>query len=275
MAYFGDYHTHTTYSHGKGTVEDNVLAALKCGFKEIAITDHGFHHMTYNVRRMDWPYIRRDVELMRRKYPMIKILLGLESNLVSATGGVDITPADMDILDILVCGYHKFIRADRFGDQFGFFLPNFVLSTIGKNSKRLIAKNTDAYIKMLEKYDVDTISHICCTAPVDVYEVAKAAAHYGTLIEINNKNIRSSTLCSSCSDAEWEKILKSDAEFIVDSDAHKPSAVGGFEKADKLIDRVGIPRERIANWERTPVFRSHKAKEEILRAGEKTIGDAH
>ena len=102
MAYFGDYHTHTTYSHGKGTVEDNVLAALKCGFKEIAITDHGFHHMTYNVRRMDWPYIRRDVELMRKKYPMIKILLGLESNLVSTSGGVDITSADMDVLDILV-----------------------------------------------------------------------------------------------------------------------------------------------------------------------------
>ena len=128
---------------------------------------------------------------------------------------------------------------------------------------------------MLEKYDVDTISHICNTAPVDVCEVAKAAAHYGTLIEINNKNIRSSTLCSSCTDEEWEKILKTDVEFIVDSDAHKPSAVGDFEKADKLIDRVGIPRERIANWERTPVFRSHKAKEEILRVGEKTIGEVN
>ena len=27
--FYGDYHTHTIYSHGKGSVEDNVLAAEK------------------------------------------------------------------------------------------------------------------------------------------------------------------------------------------------------------------------------------------------------
>ena len=267
MAYFGDYHTHTIYSHGSGTVEDNVLAAVKKGLKEIAITDHGFHHMTYNVRKMDWPYIRRDVELMRKKYPMINILLGLESNLVSTTGGVDITSADMSVLDILVCGYHKFVKPDRLSDQFGFFLPNLVLSTLGKTSRGLTARNTDAYIKMLEKYDVDTISHICNVAAVDVVEVAKAAAHYGTYIEINNKNIKARTMTSSCTDKQWEQILMTDAEFIVDSDAHKPYRVGVFDRAEKLIERVGIPRERIANWERLPRFRSRVAKEEVLKVG--------
>ena len=52
MSFWGDYHTHTIYSHGKGTIEENVVRALKSGLKEIAITDHGFRHMTYNVRRM-------------------------------------------------------------------------------------------------------------------------------------------------------------------------------------------------------------------------------
>ena len=273
MAFFGDYHTHTLYSHGKGTVEENVLAAIKRGLKEIAITDHGFHHMTYNVRKMDWPFIRRDVDRMRKKYPMINILLGLEINLVSLDGGLDITPADIKYLDILVCGYHKVVKPERLRDQFGFFLPNLILDAFHRTTKAQMIRNTDAYIKALSKYDIDIISHICNGAAVDVTEVAKAAAFYGTLIEINNKNIKPKTLCSSCTDKQWEQILATDARFVVDSDAHKVEAVGHFERAESLIERIGIPYDRIENYNRTPVLRSHKAKEELLKIGKPDKGE--
>ena len=35
-----DLHTHTTYSHGKGSVEDNVREAFNKGLEYIAISDH-------------------------------------------------------------------------------------------------------------------------------------------------------------------------------------------------------------------------------------------
>ena len=35
-----DHHTHTTYSHGKGSIADNVRVAAAKGLKSIAITDH-------------------------------------------------------------------------------------------------------------------------------------------------------------------------------------------------------------------------------------------
>lgn len=78
MSFWGDYHTHTIYSHGKGTIEENVVRALKSGLKEIAITDHGFRHMTYNVRRMDWKTMRQETEFLKTKYPSINIYLGLK-----------------------------------------------------------------------------------------------------------------------------------------------------------------------------------------------------
>ena len=33
MIIYGDYHTHTTYSHGKGSIIDNAIAAKNKGLK--------------------------------------------------------------------------------------------------------------------------------------------------------------------------------------------------------------------------------------------------
>lgn len=257
MAFWGDYHTHTTYSHGKGTVEDNVLAAIALGLKAIGITDHGFHHMTYNVRRMDWPYIIADVEQMRKKYPMIDIRLGLETNFIARDGHIDIMPSDMRYLDMLICGYHKFVKPYKLGDVFNFWIPNFVLSTFHKSNKKRTAKNTDTFIKAIEKYDIDIVSHPGLDAKVDIRELAKAAVHYGTYLELNCKSKHKGVF--SMTDAEIEAALEEGANFVVDSDAHSPAAVGKLDAAVALIERIKIPYERIANWEAIPSFRSRRS----------------
>ena len=60
MLLTGDYHTHTTYSHGKGTVLENALAAKEKGLKEIAITDHGFEQMAFGIKRKKVPQLIKD-----------------------------------------------------------------------------------------------------------------------------------------------------------------------------------------------------------------------
>ena len=54
---YADYHTHTVYSHGTGSIMDNVMAARKKGLTEIAITDHGISHFAYGVRLKDIAFI--------------------------------------------------------------------------------------------------------------------------------------------------------------------------------------------------------------------------
>lgn len=255
--FLGDYHTHTVYSHGKGTVEDNVRAAVAAGLKQIAITDHGFRHLTYNVRRADWPHVMADVAACRVKYPDIEILLGLETNFHSLDGHVDIMPGDMRYLDIVVCGYHKLVAPKRAKDFFGLYFPNFFLNSFGKSTAKQTVRNTDAYIKALGLYEIDIISHINHGCRVDAKAVAEAAAEYGTYIELNCKNMHGGQ--ASMTDAELQEVLTTKAEFVVDSDAHAPDKVGRFDRAVEIIERVGIPYERIANYDRLPAFRSRRA----------------
>ena len=63
-----DWHTHTTYSHGKGSVEDNVLTARRLGLRSIAITDHGPGHFGYGFRRRDIPAMRRDIDELNARF---------------------------------------------------------------------------------------------------------------------------------------------------------------------------------------------------------------
>lgn len=252
MPLLGDYHTHTVYSHGHGSIEDNVVAAINLGLKEIAITDHGFLHKYYGVRRMDLPNMIEDVKSLRIKYPEIKIYLGLESNLIDSTGRVDILDSDNEWLDVLICGYHKCTKASSTKELLSFNLPNFI-SGLTKFSTKQMVRNTDAYLKALERYPIDIISHPNYGIKTDVKEIAKAAAHYGTYLELNGKKV-------SMSDEEIESILDVGCDLIIDSDAHSAKKVGNFDVPLSFVDRLSIPKERIANFDKLPKLRRHREK---------------
>ncbi len=252
MPILGDYHTHTIYSHGRGTIEENVKAAINVGLKEIAITDHGFWHGSYGVRRMDLPEIKSEIRSLRIKYPQIKIYLGLEANIVDGNGRVDIEDGDDEWLDVLVCGFHKFTRTTSVKEFFGFGVPNFV-SGLTKFSSKQIAKNTDAYVKAMDRYKIDIISHPNYGIKTDIKEIARAAAHYGVLLELNGKKV-------SMTDNEIETMLNENATLIIDSDAHSPQRVGYFGVPLSYVDRLNIPLERIANFDKLPSLRRYNEK---------------
>ena len=249
MRQTGDYHTHTMFSHGDGMIEDNVKAAIAAGLDSIAITDHGFRHVAFCVRRSDFPYLRKEVTRLRQLYPNIRILLGLETNIQGNNGQIDLADQDVDKLDILVCGYHKYVHAPNLAQAFSFWLPTFGASIFGTTARRR-AKNTDAFIKAIERYPIDIISHPKHCIDVDVKEIALAAKAKGTFMELNGKSI-------NMTDAEIEAVVDTGVGLIVNSDAHSPSRVGEISKPMSVIERLHIPASAIVNMDKTPTFRSH------------------
>ena len=111
-----DMHTHTVHSHGTGTVEDNVKAAISAGLQQIVISDHGPLHSYYNIKDVD-AYLR-DIDAMRKKYKSdIDVLAGVELNLLSAQGDIDLPPEYADSFDVKLMGYHKLVRYKTVADR--------------------------------------------------------------------------------------------------------------------------------------------------------------
>lgn len=249
MILHGDYHTHTIYTHGSGTVEDNVKSAINRGLKQIAITEHSFSQMYYGITPEEYNELRIEIEDLRRKYKgKIDILCGLESNLISLDGTIDLPREKREIVDILVVGYHANFRPKGLKSFFNFWIPN-VLGFGGK-SKRQIEKNTEAYIKALRTYDIDIISHLnshrCYVDPVKICKVAKEV---GTYIELNGKVI-------NFTEEQIKDMVATGVKFIINSDAHYPSRVGKNHRAMNIVDKYNIPPEQIANLDKIPSFKT-------------------
>lgn len=258
MILTADYHTHTPYSHGKNTVLENVARAKELGLKQIGISDHGFSHLTFGIKRKKVPFLKNDCALAEKEYG-VKVLVGVEANILGESGKTDLKESDFENFDLFICGKHVMVSYASFGDFWHYFLGNLNVDKLHlKPSKKLIERNTRAYINMIKKNPVDIVSHVGFLCPADVKEVAKCAADYGTYIELNSKK-------QHLSDEELISLLDTKARFVIDSDAHSASRVGDTLLVDEQLKRVNFPLDRIDNIDgRLPDFRFARYKKEKL-----------
>ncbi len=236
-----DYHTHTTYSHGKGSIEDNVKKAINKGLKTIAITDHGSKHFIFGVSEKNLLKQKEEINTILQKYPDFQLLFGVESNITGIDGGYDITTGFENNFDIILCGFHKPVWADKFTDYFDIFYNSYS-KLIYNPTKEQIAKNTKAYVNLIKSKPIDIISHINYHLKVNIKEVAKAASDYGVAIEVSSRH-------SGCTEEDYEALFSSNVMLTLNSDAHKPEDIGNIDKALAIVDKYSVDPKRIINSE--------------------------
>lgn len=246
----GDYHTHTIYSsgfkkrgtHAKGTIEENVAEAYAKGLKTIVISEHGPGHYLYGLRVENLPIMRNEINRLREIYEPkgLNILLGLESNLVGLDGELDVDEGIMNQLDILLMGYHYGATPGSIRDALGLYVTPQLAKLFAGTMEGSIERMTEAYIKAMDKYPVDIITHPGSKAKVDIVEVAKKAAQKGTALEISSKH-------DELSVNSLNLIKDIPVMLYLNSDAHEPSRVGDVEKGIGKAKDSGIDLRRIVN----------------------------
>lgn len=258
MKLTADYHTHTPYSHGKNTVLENAIAAKNIGLKQIGITDHGFNHLLFGLKRKRLADLRNEVEEAER-LTGVKVLMGMESNLISLDGDTDMKPSDLIRFDLYLAGIHEVLRYKSFGDFYNIAVRNYYAYKFGKKPPRkVIDLTTKAYVEAIKNNPIDILTHVNYKCCCDLEEVAKVCADYGTYIEINTKK-------RHVSPEELDKMAKCGARFVIDSDAHSADRVGDTKIAEALLKDCELPLSQIDNIDgRLPKFRFAEYKNKHL-----------
>ena len=233
-----DYHTHTRFSHGKGDIEDNVLAAIRIGLKTVAISDHGYGHMGFGIRKADLPLMKEKIVMLRGRYPEIEILLGMEANILDPDGSLDVDDEDLAYLDILLAGYH-FGSVPKGWSGLKFHGANFAVRA-GFDGATALELNTQAFCNAMVRYPVRILTHPGAKGPVDIRRIAEVALQQNVWLEINSHH----------GFLTLEQIQEAGAfgtKFVISSDAHRPQDVGQCDAGLSRALKAGLGLDQLVN----------------------------
>ena len=234
MQILADYHTHTKYSHGKGTIEENVLEAISKGIKTIGISDHGYKHLTYGIKLNDIYKMREEIDKLNDKYSNIKILLGMECNILDNRGNIDINDKIIENCDYIMAGYHFASTPTSLKSMLN-HCNNYMI----KNDKSK-DYNTESIINAMKNNNIFIITHPGDKGDVYIEEIAKVAKDTDTRLEINSSH-------GFLNSNQLVKIKNIGNKFIIGSDAHIPQNVGNFDLAMKIIKEARLDTSLVEN----------------------------
>ena len=249
MRIFADYHTHTRYSHGIGSIEDNVKVAVQRGLSQIGIADHG--PASHSVRRLGVRTaetlldIRAEIHRLQHHYPQIQILTCVEANVIGLDGTIDVPLHILEKLDKVLLGLHLMIKPRSLADGKRLIYDNIVRYKLSQNARDEIRySNTQALINAINRYPIDIITHPGYRMDIDTVELARACKKANVALEINTSH-------GFLSEEFVKTAAGEGAKFVISSDAHRPEAVGRVQSGVRMVTRLGLTASQVINLDPT------------------------
>ncbi len=222
-----DLHTHSFFSAcGIHTHLEILERGKRLGMEAIAITDHGPALQS----RCTSPFYDR----LNKPLEGIRLLKGMECNLVNEEGEIDLPINRLPYLDVVLLGIH----------------PN-TPKGLGRG------RYTEMLVKAVERNrTVDILTHLNDEAyPVEFETVVKAATERGIAIELNN----SKTLLGRVSDDVTRSLVETvdtlNGRLVVTSDMHAIEELGLDDSVRPFLEQQAFPKERIVSASSDQVWR--------------------
>ncbi len=234
-----DLQVHTNWSDGKLTIREMAEAAIKHGYKVLAITDHTYSlGIVQGMTPEDVKKQRLEIdEVAKDLGDRIHILQGAEVE-IKSDGSLDFSDEVMAKLDFVLAALHTSLRQQR-------------------------EKVTDRLIKAMHNPHVDMIPHPTGRllpdregADLDMDAVLAAAAETGVALEINAHPSR-----LDLDDMHAKRAIEMGIKLSINTDAHSDTDMDLMHFGVSTARRAWVEADEVINtWSVTQLLKWLKSR---------------
>ena len=222
MNALADLHVHSTFSDGRGTIEENIAAAEALGLGTLGCVDHV---------RVDTDWVPAYVEAVQRARDgtAVELRCGIEAKLLDTTGALDL-PGGIDGIDAIYAADHQVPLADgpthprevRERIAGGDLDPAVVIDAILTSTARALDRPQRVviahFLSILPKIGLTEAD----VPPEGLERLAAEAARTGQEIEISER-----WRCPSA--ATLRPFLRQGVPIALSTDSHKSETIGRYD----------------------------------------------
>jgi DNA polymerase (family X) len=212
----GDLHSHTTYSDGRDSLEQMVLAARARGYKYYAVTDHP----RGTLAEQDL-----EIDVLNARLKPFRILKGIEVN-IRIDGSLSLPDEVLAKRDWVMASLH---------------------AAFDRNA-------TERVLAAMENPHVDCIGHLTArkinirpAASIDIERVVAKALETGTFFEINAQPNR-----LDLRDTQARLAGEAGVKIAVNTDAHQLAALQHMEMGVAQARRAWLTKDQVLNTRTWP-----------------------
>ncbi len=234
-----ELHSHSTWSDGKLSIKEMAEAAMKHGYKLLAVTDHtNSLGITQGMNPDDVRKQRKEIDQIAKELGSdIHIIQGAEVE-IKSDGSLDYTDEVLSELDIVIASLHSSLRQPR-------------------------EKVTERLIKAMHNPNVDIIGHPTGRllpdregADLDMEAVLAAAAETGVALEINAHPAR-----LDLDDVHARRAIEMGIKLSINTDAHNDTDMDLMHFGVSTARRAWVEADEVINtWSVTSLLKWLKSR---------------
>jgi len=228
----GDVHMHTTASDGRNSITEMAEAALACGYKYIAITDHSkVLAMTGGLdEKRALEHIQNIREVDGQMEGRIRVFTGIEVDIL-ADGALDMDDEVLAQMDVVIASVHT--RFEQSKDE----MTARVLRAIENPNVRILGHPTGRLLLRREPF------------ALDLGAVLRKGAELGVAVEHNAAPER-----LDLNDRDLRLARELGCRIVINSDSHTSGNLGKMDYGIRQLKRAWLRPEDVLNTQEAGDF---------------------